>query len=72
METNTQLCNVFKESTISISSGIRLENYLNRVKENWQNVDMQTNIEDADNDNDDDIVKGRCYNTKCDIENQSR
>lgn len=32
------LCNVFSEGTISISSRVALENYMNHARKNWQNT----------------------------------
>lgn len=67
--TETQLRDVFGEGTTSISSGVALENYLNRARGNWQNVTVQASTEDTGNDDVDDTVEGRGRNTKFDTEN---
>lgn len=65
--TKIPLCNIFGESTICILSKLTLENYLNCVRENWQNVNIQassTRDDDVDN-----KVEGRGRNNELDTEN---
>lgn len=49
-----------------------MKNYLNCIKENWQNIDVQVNIKDVNNDDNNDIVERKGCNTKFDIENENR
>lgn len=65
MKKETQLLDVFSEDTTNISSGVVLENYLNRARENWDNAAAQTVGKDGGGNNDiDDMVKGRGCNTE--------
>lgn len=69
MEKETQLLYIFSKSTTNISSGITLENYLNHVRKNWDNADVQTASRNGSGDNDiDDIAEGRGRNTEFDGE----
>ena len=67
MGKETQLCDVFSKETISISSGVVLENYMNCTRENWQNTTAQNTTAQAavkDNSNKDinDTIEGRSCN----------
>lgn len=64
-----QLPDFFSEGTTNISSGVALENYLNRARENWDNAAAQAASGDGGgNDDIDDTVEDRGRNTEFDGE----
>lgn len=73
MGKETQLCDVFSEGTISISSGVALQNYVNRARGNWQNTTAQNTkaqaaVEDDGNEDINDTIKGGGRNNEFDGE----
>lgn len=67
IEKETQLPNVFLESTTNIFNRVALENYLNHAWGNWDNAATQTTNRDGGGNNDiGDMVEGRGRNIKFD------
>ena len=69
MGKETQLCDIFSEETINISSKVVLENYVNCARRNWQNTTtqnttVQATVEDNSNEDINNTIEGGGRNNK--------